>query len=215
MGRRAVAALLASAVVGAVMAVIVLVGGVRPPAFPTVAEAPLPEADGRVALVRRAGDEACVLVADTSDGDVRTLRCERGLDGGLAWPTDDAIAVDRWTYPGERLLLDPDDGSLVGREELGRPTTPLRDDHRRADGVRAVTGGSGREAWLDIVPDDGPGTRVLTVRGPRGYSLGSPTWAPDGRHLLLRDSAGRLLLATTTGAVRVLADDVDQAAWEP
>lgn len=219
--RRQVAVLLAVGVVAAAMAVIVAVGGIALPEFPTVAERPLPDAEGTVAFVRR-DDEPCVLAVDPGEGRERVLHCERDL-GPLSWTSDGDIAVERYGRGGsERLVLDPEGGGVLAREpaEAGLhhppPDRPPGAGAGTHDGVHAVPGGRGRRAWVELVGSEGGDRRLLEVEGPDGYAFVEVSWSPDGTHLLLRDTAGRLLVAAVAdGAVRELARDADLAAWGP
>jgi dipeptidyl aminopeptidase/acylaminoacyl peptidase len=209
--RRIAAVLLAVLLVGGAMAAVVVVGGVAPPEAPPLAEAPLPGAEGTVAFLTWWPDP-CLSVADVATGRVRQLRCERNL-GSPRWSPDGEVVVDRYGGSGfEELVLSPADGHVLGRTVDPDPPA-VEEPVRRPDGARLVTGGRDRTSWVEVVDAAGAATRLLEVRGPRGYELVEASWAPDGEHVLLRDTESRLLVLSPAGALRLLATDVAEATW--
>ena len=39
----------------------------------------------------------------------------------------------------------------------------------------------------------------MAIDGPDSYQLGMPQWSPDGRHVLVSDTEGRLLVIPANG----------------
>lgn len=212
-------------IVAAAVAAIVILGGVRYPAFSTVAEQPEPAVVGRIAFARWDGNEQCVVVVEQGR-EPRELTCENhGGFGALGWTADGRLSVERWAGSGEEeLVLDPETGDVMdrrllppddGAEPAGVGNSPAWE---RDDGSRLVTGGTDREAWVELVRSDGEASRLLQVEGPRHYRFDDATFSPDGEWVLITDSEERLLIAPTGGGpTRLLTQDggTEPVWWQP
>lgn len=216
------AAALAVAIVGGVLAAILAFGRLHYPAFPPVASAPEPIA-GLVAWTTwdssGEGHGSCLWVAAASgETPPRRLRCgvdsvfpPRWYRGHIALYTSEATAE----------LVDPESGEVTGSFPDGpggpQDTPESPGGHaRRPDGVMAVPTAPAPgvvELWLQ---GDGPRRRVARAEGPRDYGWWDVAWAPDARHVALLDSAQRLLVVDTrTGQVRLLAEHGGPPFWGP
>lgn len=215
----------AVALVGAAVAAIVVLGGVRYPDLPTVAEQPDPVVEGRIAFARWDGGDSCIVVAEAGR-EPRALTCkDHGGFGGLDWTADGRLRVERWSGSvDEELVLDPATGEVVDRRV--RPDDDGSDDARDHgppawewdDGSRVVVGGADRESWVERLGPDGPPERLLTVHGPRGYRFDDATFSPDGDWVLVTDSEERLIVVPAGGGpARLLTEDggANPVWWQP
>lgn len=195
----------AGAVVVAVMAAVLLFGVARPPALPSIADAPAVTAPGRAVWTEWTNDRECLMLLEV-DGTRRELRCGRGSSPGqlTGWHDGQLVLVD-WSdeNPHERRV-DPTTGGIVSDEVTS--STWLED---RAESY-LVTRDAGP---LELVVG---GRTVWTVDAPDAYDISWVRRSDDGRMLLIKDNADRLLLLGDDGQPRVWAEDVNawDAVWE-
>lgn len=210
--RAVIAAVAATALVAAVLGGILLFGGISHPAFPKLVDAPDADVEGLVAFTRY-DDQTCVFVVRAGGGTPRQIRCSEG-SGRSRWTDDGQLAVDDHRL-NTLLILDPADGTVVREEPLDtQPPEEYEEPRERDDGTRATLTGPDGTPRLTVVPPDGPERVVLEVDGPRNYAFVDVLWSPDGRWLLVTDSASRLLVVDAeTGGARLLAEDANAPAW--
>lgn len=223
------AAGLAVLVLGGTLAAILAFGQLRYPAFPSLREHPDPSITGTIAWI--ANDEedyrACLWVARASGEEApRRLACASDLGGPVTW-RDGLIEMET---PAGKRVYDPADGRVVSQgapsdpEPPGPPRhgpgpIPVAEHQDRAvspHGDRAVPVSEDGRVRLYLERDGGSRTLVAEVRGPRHYGWWDVAWSPDGRYLVVHDSAQRLLIVDARdGAVRLLARPAGQATWGP
>jgi hypothetical protein len=204
--RRPLLLVAAGLVAVVIVALVLLVGVVRPPTLEPLAD---PAFDGTVAVASWERDW-CLSIIDAG-GSRTEVRCDGSGGELLGWP-DEGVLVRAWEGDDEYLLtVDPRTG-----ETLDRTRVVLDEEH---------------EAWW-LEPDVGPvsprdGQLVVRYRNEVVWSVEADEpyevtagWAsPDGRWLILQDSADRLLVVPTDGSAppAVWAEDVDpwaSVAWQ-
>lgn len=205
---------------------LLVLGALRPPAFPALADAPDPRIPGKVAFWD-AREPHCLRVVDASGGTVRRLSCDDalspdiyGLFNGedLEWtPEGNLFSVHRVGGDRERLTIDARTGAVLDRrlDEPGFGPSGLVNSRKAPDGTRAVTEDHDGTAVLRLHPPEGSPRTLLEVTGPRDYAFERPfIWSTDSAWLLATDSANRLLIvAADTGLTRVLATNATSPAW--
>ena len=238
-GRALVAIAGAVLVVGGALALILLMGSVRPPAFESLAAQPDPAIPGRVAFTTSppGGEGTCLAIVEAAGGQPTTLACLEDTTAVAYSEAEMRRAAVRWTQP-DRILLRGFDalgtlevvvdlqGRIVERrrippgEELSpRPEPGARDDIRADGAYVATTGSWGADddtAAVVLVEPDGSERPLVEVDGAGRYAFFVATFSPDGRWVLVTDSAERVLVVDAdAGGARVLATDAANPAWEP
>lgn len=223
--RQVVAAAVATALVLATAAVIVTVGGVTLPSYPSMRDDPFPGVDGQVAFLREddEGRGRClhVVPADASTAP-RRLHCDE-LFWPVVWEDDGTIAVESHSPVGpERLHVDPATGDVVAREEppMEEPEPPrglpVGDRAERSDGTSLVIAGRERRAEVLRVEPDGSRTVLLEWSGYGSFRWQTVGWSPHGRWAVVSDSEDRVLVVDPDdGDARLLVDDASDPAWGP
>lgn len=206
--RRLIAVAAAVVVVAAAAIVILTVGGLRYPEFDPLSASPDPAIEGTVAFTRHRGGDACLFLVPAGGGAPRSLRCGDPWYGPLTWTEQGDLVTDAG---GDRLRLDPSTGEVLSREPLAR-VTPLPEpvDGPRDDGALVRTTSTTGQARVLLAGQDGGEQVVVDVQGPRDYAFVDARWSPDGRWILVYDSARRLLVADPAdGGARLLVEDAD------
>lgn len=218
--RRALAAIAAATgVVIAAVVVIVTVGGVTLPAFPSLAAEPDPDIPGSVAYLHD-NEEDCVSAVPAGGGEPRRLWCAEDLSGPLEW-SEDGVAVRRFATSGpERVVVDPESGEIVERGVVDPGEPPDDGDReerwRREDGVRLDVVRDQSRARLQRIEPDGSTRTLIDVDAAGRYGFSHPQWSPDGRWALVVDSAQRLIVVDAAGEQAwLLAEDAREPAWGP
>lgn len=215
--RAVVSAGVAAAVfVGAVAAVAVL-GRSSPPQLPSLADQPVSDLHGQIAyVVAGDGDQTCAAIVDLADGSREVRGCVDARLHGATLADDGRTVEAVGSHPGGTLVVTFDGDGRI-RERVVDPAEPADiDDPLRsrraesADGRRAIISGFGHDpAEIAVVSADG---RVLAERrfeGGRGYGVTDVGWITDDEWLVLRDTAGRLVVIDASlRRARVAADDV-------
>lgn len=205
----------ATALAAGVVALLTL-GGLRAPSHPAPGVDGAPQLDRAVAVITAGDDGAgCVEVVE-ADGTSRDLDCAAGPVWSLSWTRDDAIVADR--QGGDVVRIDPRSGAMTG----ARPNESVSWDDRwgpdTRSGRRVETSGTFRTESSVVVTDpDGDRTELLTSPRPRTYRFDAAWWAADGRHVLVLDSADRLLVLDSDrpGAAALWIEDVTSADLAP
>lgn len=202
--RRQVPAIVASlAVIGAVIAVIV------------VAWIPLPEfappspgtMAGSIALVDQ---DNCIQVTDLGRATTDQIWCEpaRGWIDQIAWSEE---GIEMTTYLNQRTtrVLDPDTGELL--------ETRTGNDVEPPPPVESLV--VDRPDSSELVVYDETGDELITLTAPESYWIEVALPSPDGRLVAIADSAGRLAVFARDDQVPVLvAEDVrpwPYPVWRP
>lgn len=210
---RSLPLLLAAAGVVVVVVGLVLVLGVhRPPALPSLADAPEPAPPGAVAWTEWEGGRNCVHTA-RPDGSTQVLHCSR--DGGeIVGFVDDGIILRTWEHQGHTLQrVDATSGEIVERRTAGGEPDHEHDP-RSFDPIvdgEPFRGAHVRTTWLDGRLDvEVAGRVVWQVEVSDAYDLTTGVLAPDGSAALAIDTAGRLLLLPADPGIepRVWVQDI-------
>lgn len=213
------AAVLAFAVVAATLGGILLFGRLEYPSYPSLAAEAEPSIPGRVAWVRwEREDGPCIWIVRASGGTPRSLRCGGTLGGPLSWGPDGTLRVpDHSGATAYEVRLDPDTGRVLGRDRITRPDLPgPQPSDERGDGTRVLAQSADGTTSLLLIRPDGQERTIARVDGPRDYNWWAAQWGPDGRHVLVQDSAQRLLVVRVRdGRVWLLAEEGGDAAWGP
>ena len=232
--RRTLAALGAVLLVAAALTVILTVGGVRPPAFPSLSATPDPSIPGHIAFTTSGADDGttCLELVDAGGGEPTALHCVDDLFASeVAWASPQLVVLRGHDALGTlELTVEADDGRIVERRRLRpgedmrlEPPHPAGPGDERADGAYVVTAGPGSmgagdagTASVVLVEPDGSERRLVSVEGPSGYAFTCAQFSPDGRWVLVGDDTERLLIVNAdAGGARVLATEATHAAWQP
>lgn len=231
--RRALIAWAASAVVLFVVGAAVLAGVVDPaPGYSSLSDDPDDSIPGTVAYTVSDGG-ACLRSVAASGAEPLELQCDDDVSYSLGWTSDGQILVIRRVDGGRAFIaLDPYSGnetrvvplSDLSRAERRKATATLRPRPwnwaERADGakVRVRHGYEGPPSVVVRRPG-GEKKTILKAQGAGGrYGFRDAQWSPDGKWVLVSDSAERLLVVDSEGAspARVLVDETQHlldAAW--
>jgi hypothetical protein len=181
-----------------VVALVLILGVVRPPPLAALDE---PSFDGAVAYV--AWDREPCLHVLAADGARSEVRCDPQLGELLAWP-ETGIVLRSWRGDRPQLeTVDPQTGTVVDRVDAAEP---------EGDGWWPVSdlgpAGPDRDGRLEVRYR---GTAVWSVEAHGDYEVTAGWGSPDGRWVALQDSADRLLLVPADGsaAPAVWAEDVE------
>lgn len=205
--------------------VVIMITGVRHvPSWPTLRESPLGGVPGAIAGIRHDDTGACVVVVSPVGGDERELGCDaasRSYVDLVTWTHDGELRAITYEAGGPMTgTFDPTTGELrsVVADDLfdeRQPVIPGSDGHRDSDGARVGASSDDGDAAITVTTADGQSEEILSVRGPRDYSIWQAWWSPDGQWVLAEDSEQRLLLVRASGEheVRVVARGVSDAVW--
>lgn len=184
----------AAALAAVVVALVLTLGVVRPPALDALDD---PSFDGAVALVT--WDRGPCLVVVGPDGESSEIRCDDDLGEVVAW-TDEGIVLRTWGGSSPSLVtVDADTGETVTRRTGG---DEVRWPEPDVDPARVEEG--------HLIVRDGD-TELWSVPARGSYEVTAGWTSPDGRWVALQDAADRLLLvpAEGSGAPVVWAENVD------
>jgi hypothetical protein len=215
--------------------------GLSAPDFPFLADEPDQSLHGTVAFVAtttNAGQpdaQWCLYLASASGEHRRTVACREQLKSDAAWPPIVAWLPDgrielthyaEWVDYGQgdelapkwRLLVDPGTGAAeaVPPEEVPDTAPPPPTAAMLGEAtVRAVN--EDGVAKLEITDTSGTRTLWSSEGGSSLWAIGTPTWSPDGKWLLVPDEANRILLVTVDEPVlaRVFLDEPASFAITP
>lgn len=191
----------AGLLVAAVTVVVVLFGVTAYPDVPRLAEQPEPAVSGQLAYLRY-DREPCLHVVDGRGAD-REVRCGSDVEGGgLTWEDDHHLLVHRYRFDDEVLTIDVRTGEVTSVRPATRADEPrpLPDGLvERADGTRVSTTARGTTATVELRDPHGRTRTVLELEGPTGYRLDDARWTADGRWIVVRDSAERVLVLAADG----------------
>lgn len=218
--RQTVAVAGALVVALAVTAIVLVLGVIPLPDVPALSVQPKPALPGTIAYTRGERDETCVHAV--RGGEDRELRCVEEYARLLGFTPDGDVAVEVFRDgPPTALVLDAGSGEVVRRmrpdRDVPRPGDPWDpwDRHTGPDGSELDARSDDGHAELLVIGPDGGERVLLSLDGPRDYRVRPAGWSPDGRFVLVIDSAGRLLVVSAAGdpQPRLVADDVSEAAW--
>jgi hypothetical protein len=203
MRRQVLAIVISLAVIGAVIAVIV------------VAWIPLPEfaasipgtMAGSIAFVDQ---DNCVQVTDLGPATTDQIWCEpgRGWIDQIVWSEE---GIEMTTYLNQRTtrVLDPDTGELLETRTGNDAEPPPPAESLVVD----------RSDSSELVVYDETGDELITLTAPESYWIEVALPSPDGRLVAIADSTGRLAVFALDDRVPVLvAEDVQPwpyPVWRP
>lgn len=194
--------------------------------FPTLPDGPDPDIRGTVSFAASDGERDCIYTVAASGGlakEVACTRVESSTTDFLAWTKGGKLVATRavvvdfqdlgWGSSAhgieyKRDLLDPETGQILRSVPVShKSVAPGRDPPRswtiRADGSKLLVGSDGNRAWVAVRSPEGATQRILDVEGNSlslpGYSFGGAQWSPDGKWILVPDTAGRLLIIGDDG----------------
>jgi len=167
--------------------------------FPSLAAQPDPSLKGTVAYLDW-NYPGCVRVIAAAGSPMKSLGCDGGTwleDGRLQILQYEGGAEVGGPKPVAGKIVDVRTGAVeqIPVSEIPAQMPEAPDPALGPNGERLrVTNDGGA---VKLVLEDGSGSRVLmTAEGGSEYSVGVQGWSPDGRWVLLSDSAARLLLVT-------------------
>lgn len=212
--------------VAAVVAIAVL-GRATPPELPSLADEPDPPVRGELAVLAGADDDdrTCLSHVTLPAADETELHCDAADLRDVGWADRDTIQATAHHDGGlvRVVTVDVGDGAVTERivprgevpategGEVVEPYGPAE----RADGRRATVGHD-EPPTVTVMDAAGRVRGEHRVAGGRHYRLDGVGWSPDGRWLVVADSADRLLVLDERAAnPRVLLEDVRAAAWRP
>ncbi len=196
--------LAAAGVVTAVVAVVVLVYGIRSvPEFPGLNDLGAPMIDANAAVVRYE-DDSCLYRLDVATGATSEVFCDEWIwiEG---WLDDGRLVVHHDGVRTRRSAVDVETGDV---ERLGE-SFPEPQHHEEGD-LRARS----REGRATLTDVSGPEDVVLIdIEGPRMY--GFWTYGRSGDWVWVVDSEERLLVVSADGTSGpwLVAEDVQDVAW--
>jgi hypothetical protein len=218
--RRAVVAVIATALAACIAVAAVLTLGLRRvPNFGALADDPDPRIPGVVAFERDANGDECIYVVAAGGGAAHEVRCERLDDEGLdlaGWNADGLLIVRQSSFDGPDLLIDVQ----TGREVLSDPGDAQLDVVNRSptehDGSRVAAGTNEGRAEIVVTGENGSSRVVTSARGPKNYAFEDARWSSDGAWIFFVDSEDRLLVVAADGRrdPRVIVDDVIVPFWD-
>jgi hypothetical protein len=194
------------------------------PQFPSLRSAPDATLPGTVAFFRRSGDRPCLYVVAASGAAAeRRLRCNGDFGDDVAWNDAGNIVVVQFGRDTRAVEVNPQTGAVVSRSAV--EDLPLfkekglvlgSGETRASDGaVLEVDNRSNGRARVRVRTSSGTAQVVFSTQGPRDYHFWRAVWSGDGRHGLVTDSEGRLLVIGVDEArskARVLVGDASGAA---
>jgi YD repeat-containing protein len=184
--RRPLALVAAGIVATVIVALVLLVGVVRPPPLEPFTD---PSFDGAAAVASWERDW-CVSVID-ADGARTQVRCDQQGGELVGW-TDEGIVVRTWVGDREQeTTLDPTSGEVV--VTVDRPDAELEGWWPEPD----LPSVGARDGRLEVRHD---GEVLWSVDADEPYEVTAGWESPDGRWVALQDSAERLLLVPTDGS---------------
>jgi DNA-binding beta-propeller fold protein YncE len=113
------------------------------------------------------------------------------------------------------FTVDPDTLEVIAERPIDASERPP-DLTVRDDGAEAVVRhGDDDGSWEVQVVQDGTTRTVLSASGPDDYSMWGAQWSPDGRTIVVFDSARRAIAVAADGEPnpRVIATNADRLAW--
>jgi hypothetical protein len=225
--RRLVVAVAGLVVLAGVAVVAVFALGVRHvPDYPTLAEQPDPPLTGTIAWSGWTDDQGpCTWLAELGS-EPRQLWCGEEPDapfGYAAWQGFDesgnlivaSYRVGPDTEESTLFTVDPDTLEVIAERPIDASERPP-DLTVRDDGAEAVVRhGDDDGSWEVQVVQDGTTRTVLSASGPDDYSMWGAQWSPDGRTIVVFDSARRAIAVAADGEPnpRVIATNADRLAW--
>lgn len=227
-GRPALTAAVAAAVVITAVVIIAVLGRATPPELPSIDEQPDPPVRGELVALTSGDDsgddETCVIHVDLVTRSRRTLTCDEERLGDIGWTAHGTVQATAHHDGGlVRVVTVTVASGEVDERILDHRTAPLVDDGiatrygpaDRSDGVRATIGHD-PEPTVTVIDRDGTVRGEQRFEATRHYRLRGIGWSPNGRWLVVHDSAERLLVLDDRGQnPRVLIEGVRDAAWRP
>ncbi|HUX03430.1 MAG TPA: hypothetical protein VMV53_00770 [Acidimicrobiales bacterium] len=157
----------------------------------------------------------CVDVVDASGVGPRQLFCEpqpKAMDAELAWRGDARLVATNRGQDHWRKIVDVATGTItiVPWVRPGEPATTLSPGPQGQTLDVSVSFGRLRLTMRRA----GVTRTLLTVTVPRDYTFSQVAWSPNGKWLVVQDSAARLLVITTGArtTTRLLVDGATSPA---